>query len=117
MDILDSLEKKYEIKLPKKYRDWFAEGGPKQDEFIGTDMDVPYLPNLKEWAEEFLVDSKYKYSLPATCFVFAMHQGYQFMYFLCDGSEDPEIWYYTEGDKEPCVKWNSFSEFVANRHE
>ena len=75
-------------------------------------MDVPRLMELRGWAEELLVESDSKFSLPPECFVFAMHQGYQFMYFLCDGNEDPEVLYYLEGEKEPYLKWQSFSQFT-----
>ncbi|AJQ96213.1 SMI1/KNR4 family protein [Gynuella sunshinyii] len=112
MEILEKLEKKYQIMLPKTYKRWFIEGGQKNDSFIGTDIDEPYLNELNDWAKELLEDSGSEYILPENAFVFAMHQGYQFMYFICDGHDDPEVWYYIEDEPMPVVKWKSFSDFI-----
>lgn len=109
---LKLLEQKYAIELPTSYTEWFMRGGPHSRNFIGSDMDLPYLPELNEWAIELLEESGCNYKLPNNSFVFAMHQGYQFMYFICDGNNDPEVWYYLEGDMEPYVEWKSFSDFI-----
>jgi hypothetical protein len=52
------------------------------------------------------------FSLPMEAFVFFMHQGYQFMFFLADGAEDPEVWYYHEGDGVPALRYPSFSSLL-----
>ena len=48
------------------------------------------------------------FTLPPTSFVF-MNQGHEFLYFDCDGSEDPAIWRYVGGDDEPRPVANRFS--------
>jgi hypothetical protein len=114
MDVLEELEHKYDITLPSKYKEWYQSGGQKSESLIGTDVDVPRLYELQEWAKELLEEDQSNFLLPKNSFVFAMHQGYQFMYFICNESSDPEVWYYFEGDKEPKVKWKSFSDFIRN---
>ncbi len=110
--MLESIEIEQNLRLPKTYKDWFYGGGPGKQKFAGTDMDFPNLANLREWAKELLVESGIKFKLPNNAYVFAMHQGYQFMYFLCGDDDDPEVWYFHEGNKEPQIKWTSFSEFA-----
>ena len=114
MEILESFERKYEIKLPQLYKAWFYKGGPQSESFIGTDADESYLPQLRGWATELLNDCHVNFELPSNAFVFAMHQGYEFMYFLCDGNDDPEVWYYFEGESEPYIKWKSLSDLLQN---
>jgi hypothetical protein len=42
-----------------------------------------------------------------------MHQGYQFLFFKCDGSDDPPVYYYLEGDSSPTKKFDRFTEWIA----
>ena len=112
MSSLLELEKKYELSLPSLYKNWHGQSGYNAENLIGSDMDFPHLSELQEWANEILKEDKSSFILPEKSFVFFMHQGYQFMYFICDGNNDPEIWYYFEGDMKPKIKWESFSEFV-----
>lgn len=115
MSVLDQLENKHGFTLPRSYRRWFENGGPNHPDFIGTDMDEGLIGDLNQWAEELLAESESNFKLPDNAFVFAMHQGYIFMYFICNGIADPEVWYYHEGDPEPRVKWSSFSDFLASQ--
>jgi hypothetical protein len=112
--MLESIEKSQNIELPRTYKEWFHGGGPKAKEFAGTDMDFPNLAKLRKWTEELFIESRVEFNLPENAFVFAMHQGYQLMYFLCDGTSDPEVWYSHEGDDEPKVKWASLSGFLSD---
>jgi hypothetical protein len=57
-------------------------------------------------------------ALPDDAVVFGDHQGYQFWYFLAgDASEDPPVFYYHEGEKEPRQVSDSFTAFVLNMVE
>ena len=112
MSSLQELEKRYDLTLPISYVNWFNGGGQKCQNLVGTDVDYPRLSELQEWAQEILEEDKSSFVLPEKSFVFLMHQGYQFMYFICDGCEDPEVWYYLEGDLEPKIKWKCFSEYI-----
>ncbi|WHI45932.1 SMI1/KNR4 family protein [Microbulbifer sp. TRSA001] len=114
MGTLRNLEKKYDIVLPRKYVEWYKHGGHKVKSLIGTDVDFPRLSELQVWAQELLEEDNSNFKLPQKSFVFLMHQGYQFMYFVCDGNENPAVWHYYEGNLEPAVKWRSFSEYMRD---
>ncbi len=43
-----------------------------------------------------------------------MHQGYVFLYFLADdGTDDPAVFYYMEGEPGVVQKFERFSDLVA----
>lgn len=50
-----------------------------------------------------------RFTLPADAFVFSMHQGYEFNFFvICEGN-DPPVYKYVEGGGPPVLVWDSFS--------
>ena len=93
---INELEAKLRITLPQKYKEWLKSDGPLTEQFIGTDAQFEKLDRLMEWSKELLKENNSKFIFPENSFVFAMHQGYQFMYFICDGTDDPEVWYYEQ---------------------
>lgn len=115
---LTDLEKKYSIKLPPSYKEWFQNMSYDSDYFCGSDVSFPKLNELNEWAQILLDENKCEFKLPDNHFVFWMHQGYQFMYFICDGSDSCEIWYYDEcSGGVPRIKWDSFESFVSDTNK
>jgi hypothetical protein len=43
-----------------------------------------------------------------------MHQGYQFFYFIADGSsDDPPVYYYLEGEPEVVRRFERLSDLLA----
>ena len=43
--------------------------------------------------------------LPKNAYVFFMHQGYQFLYFITEnGVDDPFVYYFTEGGEKKIIK-------------
>jgi hypothetical protein len=55
------------------------------------------------------------FALPANAFVFFMHQGYQFMYILCDGaSEDPPVYHYLEYESAAKVVYQRFTAWMED---
>jgi hypothetical protein len=52
--------------------------------------------------------------LPNKAFVFFMHQGYQFMYFIADSSsDDPPVFYYLEGEPTTVQHYERLSDLMA----
>lgn len=51
-------------------------------------------------------------TLPDDAFVFFMHQGYQFSFFLLDGDEDPQVYGFLEGDAALQPRGVSFSQWL-----
>lgn len=71
-----------------------------------------HLPDLREIAEQLLQENNQP-PLPAQAFVFLMHQGYQFLYFVADGkNDDPPVYGYLEGEQGIVKKFEHFSEMV-----
>jgi hypothetical protein len=110
-----ALEKQLGVTFPAAYKAFLLilgrDGG---SDFIGSDCTICQLPGLRAGAEDLLQRSGSQYTLPEKAFVFLMHQGYFFVYFLADQtSEDPPVFAYREGDPAPVKKAESFSAWLA----
>ena len=106
------LESRVRIKLPESYRDFLLRMGKSAGDFlIGTDFLFPKLLGLRVQADELLRESNSSTRLGPHHFVFAAHQGYQFLYFSIDGTNDPEVFRYLEGE-EPELVAPSFSSWL-----
>lgn len=80
--------------------------------FLGTDVFLKHLErDLTRGANELLARDG-KPPLPATAFVFGMHQGYQFTFFMLGENEDPPVEGYLEKGDFYAVA-DSFSEFLV----
>jgi hypothetical protein len=100
--------------LPELYQEFLLMMG-KQAGLLhqGTDARYKYLLNIKEAALELLQENDNPFELPADAFVFQMHQGYEFFYFLTgDKSQNPPIYRYLEGTDVAGFKvWNSLFDY------
>ena len=94
---IGQLEAHYGISLPAAYRRFLQRMGRSAGECLGgTDWLFPDLLELREGAESLLEECEATQSLDRNDFVFAMHQGYQFLFFKCGTGPDPEVFYYLE---------------------
>lgn len=115
---ITKLEDQYSVRLPKTYKKFLRGSHPNVERLlVGTDIDMESLVNMREWAEDLLKQDGEVFALEPNHFVFTMHQGYQFHYFPCDGTNDPPVFHYLEGDPEPTKDANSFSEWLAKLEE
>ena len=110
-----TIERQLGLPFPAAYKAFLLilgrDGG---SDFIGSDCTIRDLPGLRRGAEGLLRRSGSTYTLPEKAFVFIMHQGYSFHYFLADQtSEDPAVFAYNEGDPAPAQKAESFSAWLA----
>ncbi|QDT70186.1 SMI1 / KNR4 family protein [Planctomycetes bacterium MalM25] len=109
------LERQYSVQLPAIYKAFLLGSYPDVEaRLVGSDIDMRYLPEIRRWAQELLVENDVGHQLPSDSFVFLMHQGYQFMYFPCDGTDNPPVFYYLEGDEKPRLIFERFSEWIAS---
>lgn len=111
---VDALERQLGLVFPKSYRAFLfilgRDGGP---DFVGTDCTIRHLPKLRGAAEDLLRACGSSFQLPDKAVVFFMHQGYTFAYFVANGrTEDPPVFLYTEGDREPTQKADTFSAWL-----
>lgn len=104
------LEREAGVVLPASYRFFLAQAGRRAGQFFqGTDFLYPELLALREYAEDLLVETARHWTLQPQDFVFAMHQGYQFLFFTCDGAADPPVFSFLEGESGPRVVASSYS--------
>lgn len=72
------------------------------------------INGLKEEAINLLKENNENFVLPNNAFVFLMHQGYEFCYFIFSDGTDPPVYQYVEGNGPPVLTWSSFSEFLRS---
>lgn len=108
------IEEKILYKLPKIYKDFLYTFGHGVGKFYrGTDMFYGTIFEIQEWVLELLKKDDTICCLEKNYFVFSMHQGCHFNYFIIEDSIlDPAVYSYSEGEKYPKKIYNSFSEFL-----
>lgn len=79
-----------------------------------------FYKEIEDWEDgaiELLEDNDNKLELPASAFVFWMHQGYQFAFFNLDDGDDPRVYYYTEvkADDGFVLTHQKLSDFYLDR--
>ncbi|MDJ0717099.1 MAG: SMI1/KNR4 family protein [Prochloraceae cyanobacterium] len=116
---IEIIESKFKLKLPTAYKDFLKICGYRAGKFYaGTDMFYPDILELRTYAENLLKENEVDFQLPEEAFVFSMHQGYQFDYFLADNqNDDPPVYYYLEGENLPEKISESFSSFLLQSLE
>ncbi|MEO5644866.1 MAG: SMI1/KNR4 family protein [Bacteroidia bacterium] len=86
-------------KLPAAYIEYLETmGRGTPDGFLrGHSCFINKIFDLKNWAEDLLVENEFSEKLRKEDFVFWMSQGYVFAFFKLNEGEDPPIYYYREG--------------------
>lgn len=93
------LEKKFDVIFPAVYKVFLLSMGRGAGEYmLGSSCFYEDLFNLHEWAREIMAENDLP-ELPSKAFVFWMHQGYMFTYFIANGDPNPKVYFYTEGKK------------------
>jgi hypothetical protein len=112
-----AIEDAFSIRLPASYRRFLARLGKRAGDFLrGTDFrygDQVDIFSQRKLADELLKKSCSSFHLMPTHFVFMSHQGCKFLFFDCDGSDDPAVWCYLEGDVHPQPIASRFSMWFA----
>jgi hypothetical protein len=119
LEDIRKIESSVKGQLPKSYVMFLLAMGHGAGSFFkGTDIFYPNLLENRRRAEELLDEINSSFKLLESDFVFAIHQGYQFMYFdVAELSSDPPVYYYMEGEDGPEKKWESFSKFMLKSAE
>ena len=115
LDEIERFELVSGVCLPAAYKAFLLVAGRcLPPDWTGSDGTIEQLPDLQEWARELLEENGQP-PLPPHAFVFAMHQGYQFDFFLADGiSDDPPAMYYLEGQPLAVLRFDRLSDLVAS---
>lgn len=112
---IDAIEKSFGQTFPASYKAYLLIAGKYPPPFwVGTNCVLNDLSELRSGAEELLLECGQPFELPKNAFVFAMHQGYQFMYFLVGESDDPEVFYYYEGKPAAVQHSPRFTDLIAD---
>ncbi len=94
-----ALEAGFGRALPPGYRAFLARMGRGAGEFMqGTDMFLAHLGGLRDAAEALLAKSGSSTRLSSSDWVFAVHQGYQFLYFDAAAGDDAPVFHVMEGE-------------------
>ncbi len=111
---VDELERVLSVHLPAAYKAYLRIAGRfMQAAWVGSDCTIGLLPRLQKWGANLLHECDQP-PLPPQAFVFLMHQGYQFFYFLVDGrGDDPPVFFYEEGEPAVVPKFERFSDLIA----
>ena len=113
-DDINQLEQQFNVQLPAAYHYFLKVMGRGAGTFLeGTDWRYPQLVRMQKEAERLVGQSTTSYRLPQDVFVFAMNQGYSFLFFEA-GQDDPPVFRFTEYDKEPMKVVPTFGEWLAN---
>ncbi len=108
------LEVGLRLHLPKAYREFLSQCGKGAGKFlVGTDWTFAKLTGVQQDAVKLASSCGIDGLLPLHAFVFAMHQGYQFLYFDCDQSDDPPVMLFLEGEGSPRQVSGSFTQWLS----
>lgn len=111
---IDALEQALGFKLPVAYRAYLRVCGthpPKS--LIGSDCVIDDIVTNNEAALELFAESNVGHLVPDQFVTFLMHQGYTFLYFPIDRSDDPPCFCYLEGDADSKKVADRFSHWVV----
>lgn len=101
------------VRLPDLYVRFLTRMGRSAGDFLrGSDFLYPDLLPLKDYARGLLEEDEADFGLRDSHFVFLMHQGYQFLFFDADESEDPAVYLYLEGEGPPARVADRFSDWL-----
>jgi hypothetical protein len=109
------VQQQFAFELPNAYRLFLATMGKGAGKFfVGTDLFFPSILGVTDDARELVSEDSAEITLPDNAIVFAMHQGYQFMFMLADGSDDPPVVSYLERSGKFDKQSESFSQYLLS---
>ncbi|MGL5827631.1 MAG: SMI1/KNR4 family protein [Nocardioides sp.] len=108
------LEQAAGLELPAAYRSFLLRMGHSAGDFLaGTDWSYPHLPRLRSSAVALMDECGGHFELAPTDFVFAAHQGYQFLYFSVTESADPGVYHFGEAGSPPRRVADRFTQWLT----
>lgn len=94
---INGIEKEVNMKLPEVYRTFLSLMGRGAGDFMkGSSVFYNDFDDFKYGVTDIIEENKLP-KLPENAFVFWMHQGYQFAFFLLSDGGDPPVYYFSEG--------------------
>ena len=116
---IKELERSLPHPLPVAYREYLKwMGADHSGPFRGSDWFAKDVIENTEYVPELLRDNNVSWELPDTILSFFCHQGYMSAWFdLLEGADDPNCWFFREGDMQHPEMVGSFSEFLLRELE
>jgi hypothetical protein len=112
---IQNLEKFFGQPFPVIYKEFLGLIGKEAGNFLsGTDISYKYLKSLQKEAKELLEENRLDVGCLTNAFVFAMHQGYEILFFYVTDGDDPPVYQYVEGNDRAIKAWDSFSDYLKN---
>ncbi len=106
------LERKFGHRLPAAFVALLKRSGRSWGKLMqGEDFRFPEMLEYRAIAESLLSDME-NLQLDARDFVFFMHQGYQFLFFRAEGSDNPAVYHYNADDPGFNKVYNTFTEWL-----
>jgi hypothetical protein len=113
-DEILSLERDFNIKLPKSYRLFLMKMGKGAGRFIPDECLYYNLFSSKSDAQELLLECGAPISIEEGWFVYYFNQ-YNFFFFdTCLDNSDPEVFRFIEGNSHTVKEFNSFTAWLAD---
>ncbi|RFS21165.1 hypothetical protein DVR12_17685 [Chitinophaga silvatica] len=110
-DEVISLEDHFKLTLPQVYKDFLLLMGRGAGSYMrGTNVFYKDIFLLSSYAEETIRESNLK-PLPSDAFVFWMHQGYIYAYFVMGSDNPPVTVFYESGE---IIEFNTLFEFLKS---
>lgn len=100
-------------RLPHLYVQFMKLLGKKDAElFVGQDILYDEALELKHYLHEELEHHKTTWRLPDDAFVFWTGQGYSYLYFQVNDSDDPPVYQYLSGNEHSSLVCDTFSQWL-----
>ena len=80
--------------------------------WAGTDIFFPAIMKLPGASIRYR-ESQTQFPMPEDAIVFAMHQGYQVLYFCANDGDDPPVYHHLEQDAAAERKSDRLSDFLT----
>ena len=101
--------------LPLRYREFLSAMGQGAGRFfVGTDIFYPSIIGLTNDARELVSEDSAGIELPVDAVAFAMHQGYEVLFFRTTDGDDPPVYHYSEGSGQFERKYDSFTQYLIS---
>lgn len=113
---IQSIENRFHIKLPSKYKLYLKVMGKLFDfeEGINNGLDLNYnnLHKFRQHTIDNIIDNKItSFSLPQEAFVFAI-KDFDIAYYFLTNVDDPVVFEISSSSKNPRIKANSFLDYL-----
>jgi len=87
------IEDEFNLMLPKSYKKFLSIFGRNSGElFESDDIHYPDLLSFRSDFFEFLEEEEIDFNLQENAYIFQVYQDHTFLYFICDGNEDPVVY-------------------------